>query len=134
MIDKFDKNNTIRNNQIKYLELPKFEIIELPDNYNDFIEKYICANCTNCKQNRIKYLICLICGAKICNDKQCTVKYKGQDWISILIHSKFCSDCQGLFITSESNITLKKDVIKPKNINNYIYLIFFFIFQNQLIS
>ena len=34
MIDKFDKNNTIRNNQIKYLELPKFEIIELPDNYN----------------------------------------------------------------------------------------------------
>ena len=124
MLDKFDKDITIRNNQNIYLELPKFEIIELPDNYNDFIEKYICVNCTNCKQNRIKYLICLICGAKLCNDKQCTVKYKGQDWNSILIHSKFCSDCQGLFITSESNIiyTLKKDVIKPKNINNYIYL------------
>ena len=89
---------------IKFLEIPKFEIIELPENYNAFIEKYINVNCSNCNLNRKKYLICLFCGAKLCNDKQCVMKYKEQDINSVLIHSKLCSDSQGFFITKESNI------------------------------
>ena len=122
LINKFNNDNTT--DKDKFLEIPKFEIIELPNNYNEFIEKYINVKCSNCGQNRKNYLICLFCGAKLCKDKQCVIKYKEQDISSVLIHSKLCSDNQGFFITNESNIifALKDKIIQAKNSNNFIYI------------
>ena len=122
LVDKFEKNNTIiKETDIKYLELPKFNIVELPNNYNDFIEKYISVNCINCKVHKKKYLICLFCEEKICIDKECIIKYKEQQNNIIIKHSKFCADGQGLFISSDSCIiyTLKDEI---KDSKNYIYV------------
>ena len=124
LIHKFNSDNSIKKEKDKFLEIPKFEIIELPNDYNAFIEKYINIKCTNCNQIRKKYLICLFCGAKICNDKNCIMKYKEQDCYSVFIHSKLCTNNQGFFITNDSNIifVLKDKIIQGKNINNFIYL------------
>ena len=124
IISKFNNDNNIINNQNQFLEIPKFEIIELPSNYNAFIEKYINVNCSNCNKNPKNYLICLFCGAKLCIDKECVTKYKNQDCYSVLIHSKLCSNKQGFFINNESRIvfTLKNEIIRENNSNNFIYL------------
>ena len=122
LVEKFEKNNTIiKETDMRYLELPKFNIIELPNNYNDFIERYISINCINCKQNKEKYLICLFCEAKLCIDKQCISKYKEQENNSFMIHAKLCTNYQGLFISNDSRIifVLKDKIIKSKN---FIYL------------
>ena len=122
LINKYNNdNNIISNKENKYLELPQFKIITLPNNYNEFLVKYMNINCTNCNKKKDIYYICLFCGCKLCADKQCSTLYKEKEFNSISFHTKICSGGQGFFINNNSCIcfVLKSELIIT---NNYIYL------------
>ena len=122
LINKYNNdNNIISNKENLYLDIPKFKIIPLPDNYNDFLVKYMNINCINCNKKKDSYYICLFCGSKLCSDKQCSSLFKEKEYNSISIHTKICSGGQGFFITNNSCIcfVLKSELFIT---NNYIYL------------
>ena len=85
---------------------PKFNIIELPKNYNDFISKYMNRTCINCNE-KLDYYICLICGSKICNSPNCVSERRnGKKIHSLYAHSKECSGGNALFIRTARNFKL----------------------------
>ena len=127
---KADKNyNLIINSTDKILKetqlgkILKFNIIELPKNFVEFNSKYMNINCVNCNEKNSNYLICLICGKKICNDKNCIYENKTRfENYSIINHSKESKCGNALFISninSEIIFLLKKQII---NSRIYIYL------------
>ena len=123
LINKYKSNtkSIVKYKKEKYLEIPKLKIIELPNNYNNFLVKYMNINCINCKERRENYYICLFCGAKLCLDKKCISIYKEKKYNSIYVHSKICAGGKALFITSNSCISyvLKNELFLSKK---YIYL------------
>jgi hypothetical protein len=123
LINKYISNTQfiVKYKKEKYLEIPKLKIIELPNNYNNFLVKYMNINCINCKERRENYYICLFCGSKLCLDTKCVSIYKEKKYNSIYIHSKICAGGQALFIASNSSIcyVLKKELFISKK---YVYL------------
>ena len=123
LINKYKSNTQlfVKCKNGKYFEIPKLKIIELPNNYNNFLVKYMNINCINCKERRDNYYICLFCGSKLCIDKKCISIYKEKKYNNIYVHSKICTGDQALFITSNSCISyiFKKEIFLSKK---YIYL------------
>ena len=122
LIEKYNTNIIYINNKNEiFLEIPKFKIIDLPNNYNKFSVEYLGVNCFNCKEKREEYYICLFCGTKMCLHNNCFIVYKGKKYNYIIFHSKLCKEGQGFFLRNDSCIIyeLKNDLIKS---NNYVYL------------
>ena len=56
--------------------LYKFELTKnLDENLFDWIEKNIFKKCVECNKESFKNFICLFCGEKICNNKECLFKH-----------------------------------------------------------
>ena len=109
-------NNTNIILKEQYLEIPKFNIIKLPENYMDFCSNYMNIKCANCNKKEINYYICLICGNKFCNHIDCKteIKENGKRDYSLFDHSKKCAGGNSLFIegkTSEIMFLLKRRII-----------------------
>ena len=109
--------------ETKLGKIIKFNIIELPKNYEEFNSKYMNINCINCNENNSDYYVCLICGSKICKNRNCVSKNKsGIEDYSLFAHSKLLKCGNGLFISnnnSEIVYLLKRQII---NSRIYVYL------------
>ena len=56
--------------------LYKFELTKnLDENLFDWIEKNIFKKCVECNKESFMNIICLFCGEKICNNKECLFKH-----------------------------------------------------------
>ena len=115
-IEKIINNNANIILKEQYLEIPKLNIISLPEYYMDFCSNYMNIKCSNCNKKAINYFVCLICGNKICNHKDCKtdVGPNGKREYSLIAHSKKCSGGNSLFIegkTSEIIYILKRRLI-----------------------
>ena len=98
--DLISKNNNIILNQ-QYFDIPKFNIIQLPDQYMEFCSKFMNINCINCNKKKVCYYICLICGNKICDDKNCIKNNaNGKKDIALIDHSIKCGGGNALFIAN----------------------------------
>ena len=95
-------NNLILNKQ--NFEIPKFHIIELPENSLEFYSKYMNNNCIYCNKKISLFYVCLFCGNKICNDKKCTSKIneKKKEY-SLIDHSKKCTGGNNLYISNKNS-------------------------------
>ena len=80
-------------------------------------------NCINCNENNSDYYVCLICGSKICKNRNCVFNNKsGIEDYSLFGHSKLFRCGNGLFISnsnSEIVYLLKRQII---NSRIYVYL------------
>ena len=107
----------------KYLEIPEFNIINLPENGIEFLNKTN-GNCIYCHKKYLNSYLCLLCGNKMCNNIDCFIENgskRGREY-SLIYHSKKCSGGIGLFlniINGEIVYLLKRRFIFPKI---YIYL------------
>ena len=104
--------------------MPKFKIIDLPNNFLELSSIYADKVCIECHKLNSKYYICLICGEKICNLKTCQreINFKNKKEYSLIIHSKNCSGGNSLFLkntNSEIIYILKRTIIFSKK---FIYL------------
>ena len=105
------------------MRIPKFNIINLPENGIEFLNK-VSGNCIYCHENRLNSYLCLLCGKKMCNHINCYIEKgskKGKEY-SIVYHSKKCCGGIGFFINiinSEIIYLLKRRFIETKN---YMYL------------
>ena len=108
---QFLKNNENLNNLInksniiilneQYFDIPKFNIIPLPDQFMEFCSKFMNINCINCNKKKVSYYICLICGNKICDDKTCIKNnINGKKEIALIDHSIKCGGGNALFIAN----------------------------------
>ena len=127
------KNNENINNLInksnniilceQYFDIPKFNIIQLPDHFMEFCSKFMNINCINCNKKKVCYYICLICGNKICDDKTCIkINTNGKKDIALIDHSIKCSGGNALFISSTNTqivYILKRQLIFS---GIYVYL------------
>ena len=124
-----DKINSLINNYSgitlnnENLFLPEFHIIELPENFMEFCSKYMNINCINCNKKNYNYNICLICGSKICDNRNCISEIKtGKKEYSLIAHSKVCGGGNILLI---SNTTSEIIYLLKSQFNNskiYVYL------------
>jgi hypothetical protein len=115
-------NNIILKEQL--LILPTLKLISLPDNFMEFSSKYIDINCIYCNSKHYNYYVCLFCGNRICNNKNCVVKKKKNDKkdYSLIIHSTECAGGNSLFISNENSeivFLLKRQFIMS---GIYLYL------------
>ena len=107
-----------------YLDLPKFKFIDLPNNMFDFYSKNMSLPCSMCKNKNVAFMICLSCGAKICDSTSCIFEDKTlkKPDFSFIYHSKVCSGGNSIFIkgiTGKIVFLLKRRLIESKY---YIYL------------
>ena len=109
----------------QYLEIPKFKIINLPDNGIEFLNKANNECCLYCKKKNLSSYLCLLCGNKICNNTNCFIKNiskRGGDEYCLIYHSKKCCGGNGIFIdikNSEIIYISKRRIIKS---NIFIYM------------
>ena len=105
-------------------EIPTFNIIKLPENFIDFSSNNMQINCIYCKTKRINYVVCLICGSKICDQENCVVniKEKGKKEYSLITHSKKCGGGNVFFISGETSeiIYLHKRCLFDSGIHIYL--------------
>ena len=87
------------------LEIPKFQLINLPDNFMEFYSKYTDINCSYCNSKHYNFYICLFCGNKICNYINCIGKKKknGEKEYSLITHSKDCTGDNSIFISNTNS-------------------------------
>ena len=104
------------------LEILKFHPIHLPENFMEFSSKYMNIECVYCKKKYINYEICLICGNKICNYKECKGEKRpnGKTEYSLIDHSKQCSGGNSIFISNKTSEIIY--ILKRKFINSKIYV------------
>ena len=86
----------------QYLEVPKFNIINLPENYIEFGPKYMNVNCIYCHKKDLDYYVCLICGNKICSHVNCVIELNGAKIYSLVWHSKKCMGGNSIFISGKN--------------------------------
>ena len=102
----------------------KFPIIELPENYLEFCSKYMNVNCANCGKKDLNYYICLVCGSKICDNKNCVreIASKGTKEYSLIVHSKECGGGNILFIANKNSQIIYCLKRMFTNTGIYVYL------------
>ena len=132
----FVKNNQniqslLNNNNTKDLllnekisEIQKLSLVELPENIMEFQSKYMNIGCSYCKQKIPNFYVCLLCGRKICNNKNCVgkVNKNGKKDYSLIDHCIKCSGGNCIFVSinsSEIMYILKRKIIFS---NIYLYL------------
>ena len=86
----------------QYLEIPEFNIINLPENYIEFGPKYMNINCIYCNKKHLDYYVCLICGKKMCSHINCVIKLGEKKLYSLVCHSKKCAGGNSIFISSKN--------------------------------
>ena len=107
----------------QFLEIPEFKIINLPENGIEFFNMSN-GYCSYCNKKNIVSFLCLFCGSKVCNSRNCTIENgtkKGKEY-STIYHSIKCSGGNGLFLdvkNTEIVYILKRRII---NSNICIYL------------
>ena len=107
----------------QYLEIPEFNIINLPDSGFEFLN-ISNGNCIYCHKKNLSSYLCLFCGNKICNSIYCILENeltKKKEY-SLIYHSKKCCGGNGLFLkisNSEIMFILKRKIIESKI---FIYL------------
>ena len=116
--------NNISNLNLKEqnLDIPKLHIIDLPENFIDFSYKYMKIDCNYCHNKSLNYYVCLICGSKICNSKECVaeINSKGKKEYSLIEHSKICGGGNILFISNKDSEIIY--LLKRKFINSGIFV------------
>ena len=106
------------------LEIPKFELINLPENFIEFCAKYMNIDCIYCHKKQLDYYICLICGNKICDQVNCLseVKPNGKKEYSLIDHSKKCGGGNVIFISGKDSQIIYLLKRQFSNSGIYIYL------------
>ena len=123
MINSANKDKYISRIKEQYIEIPEFNIINLPENGIEFLNK---ANgcCFYCHKKDLSSYLCLFCGNKICNNKNCFIENgskRGTEYC-LIYHSKKCCGGNGIFLNitnSEIVYISKRRMIESKI---YIYL------------
>ena len=119
-------NNNIKNLLIneKISEIQKLSLVELPENIMEFQSKYMNIGCSYCKQKIPNFYVCLLCGRKICNNKNCVgkVNKNGKKDYSLIDHCKKCSGGNCIFVSINSSeiIYILKRKIIFSNIHLYL--------------
>ena len=110
------KNNNL-SIQIKeqYLDIPKINIVNLPESGIEFFQRTN-INCLYCHQQSLSSYFCLLCGNKMCYTTKCIVENisKEKNEYSSIYHSKICCGGNGLFLdvkSSEIIFILKRRII-----------------------
>ena len=84
-------------NIYKFIDLPE-TLMDL--NYNIYDKK-----CEVCKKEGKNQLLCLYCGAKVCNSASCVVDNEGEKIQSIFFHSTLCGGCRNAYLqANEGNV------------------------------
>jgi len=68
-----------------------FNLINLPEDYEQYLIRYNSINCENCGKNVPKKCVCLICGEIICYNSECCKN------IEAVAHAVFCNLGRGVF-------------------------------------
>jgi len=124
LADSVKKNKYIEYIKKQYLEIPSFNLINLPENGIDFLYKTNKLSCLYCNKKYLYSYLCLICGNKLCNKNSCLVEKgikKGKEF-SLIYHSKKCCGGNAIFlniINAEIIYLLKRKIIRS---NIFIYM------------
>ena len=123
LINSTEKINYIANIKQQCLEIPKFNIIDLPERGLDFLNKTN-GNCFYCNKKNILSYLCLFCGKIICNSINCLIndEAKNKKEVSLIYHSKKCCGGNGLFLNirmCEIEYVLKRKIIGS---NIFVYV------------
>ena len=114
------QNSTLKE---QYIEYPKLEIINLPENFLEFGSKYMPMKCINCNKKIVEFYLCLICGNKICDNKSCVTDINpGKKEYSLIRHSKICGGGNVMFISGKSSEIIYLTKRQFCNSNIYVYL------------
>ena len=105
------------------MAIPVFDIINLPENGIEFLNKTN-GYCFYCHKKNLSSYLCLLCGKKICNNIHCIVENasKGGKDYSLIYHSKKCCGGNGIFLdltNTEIMYILKRRILKS---NIFVYM------------
>ena len=118
LVNSAGKNNYLEHIKEQCLEIPEFNIIELPDRGLEFLNQTN-GNCFYCNKKNLSSYLCLFCGKKICNSVDCFVDYeaKNRKEFSLIYHSIKCSGGNSLFLNIRDcaiEYVLKRRIIDSK--------------------
>ena len=83
----------------QYLEIPKLNLINLPERGIEFLNRKN-SSCSYCNKKNLSSFYCLFCGYQICNNVNCTIidESSGKKEYSLIYHSLKCSGGNGIFL------------------------------------
>lgn len=118
LLNSAGKNNYLEHIKEQCLEIPEFNIIELPERGLEFLNQTN-GNCFYCNKKNLSSYLCLFCGKKICNSVNCFVDYeaKNRKEFSLIYHSIKCSGGNSLFLNIRDcaiEYVLKRRIIDSK--------------------
>ena len=118
LLNSAGNNNYLEHIKEQCLEIPEFNIIELPERGLEFLNQTN-GNCFYCNKKNLSSYLCLFCGKKICNSVNCFVDYeaKNRKEFSLIYHSIKCSGGNSLFLNIRDcaiEYVLKRRIIDSK--------------------
>ena len=119
IIENTKKYNNVINNEITYeliiqFSPIKFSFITLNNNIFDFIFQHLFKKCNICKKSEKHSIVCLICGEKICENKQ-EIKY------NLFSHLGSCTADMFILIDINTSKLYYVDA-REKNLKKLYYL------------
>ena len=80
----------------------KFKFIKLPESMIDFLTHFQKIKCFGCEKEEKLSLVCLLCGEKLCDNKECIPKKNNpKKEPAYLLHSNLCGNGNTPYISSE---------------------------------
>ena len=100
----------------------EYTFIDLPEKMIEFTAKYQNLPCSNCGVIGRISLICLSCGKKICDSKECVQEALGFRFNSFFLHSNICGGGNCVYISSSPGDIFFIQGMNPIPKNLYGYL------------
>ena len=129
-IDEYAKNDYLKKFDLAIIRMKllnygvkiEYTFIDLPENMIEFTAKYQNLPCTNCGVCGRISLVCLSCGKKICDSKECVQEALGLRFNSFFLHSNICGGGNCVYISSSPGDIFFVQGMHPIPKNLYGYL------------
>ena len=121
LLNSSKKENYLLKIKEEFMAIPVFDIIYLPENGIEFLNKTN-GYCFYCHKKNLYSYLCLLCGKKLCANIKCIVENTSGKEFALIYHSKRCCGGNGIFLdltNTEIMYILKRRIIES---NIFVYM------------